>query len=264
MGVLSAIAAAMSEHSSPAPRLRADLLLVERGFFESRAKARAAIEAGLVRADGQPVTKVATILPRDAAIEAEAPHPWVSRGGVKLAHALDAFKIDPKDKICLDIGASTGGFSHVLLQRGARKIYAVDVGRGQIHPTIAGDPRMQVLEATDARTLDRVLIPEEPALIVSDVSFISLVLALPAALSLATSAADLVALVKPQFEAGRAALDGRGVVRNPADRQGAVAKVMNFLAEAGWPALAVATSPIAGGDGNIEFLLHARRGGEAA
>jgi len=241
-------------------RKRADLVLVERGVFESRTRARAAIEAGLVSADGQRVDKASHPIGAEARIEARAAHPWVSRGGVKLAHGLDAFGIDAAGRVCLDIGASTGGFAQVLLARGAAHVTAVDVGRGQLHPSLKGEPRLRLLEGTDARALTREMIAP-PGLVTADVSFISLTLALPIPLALAAEGAALVALVKPQFEAGRAALSRGGIVRDEADREAACLRVEAFLQGLGWSVLGRVPSPIPGGDGNVEHLIGARRGG---
>jgi 23S rRNA (cytidine1920-2'-O)/16S rRNA (cytidine1409-2'-O)-methyltransferase len=239
-------------------RERADRLLVARGLFESRAKAQAAIAAGLVTADDRPVQKASDELPLDARIAAAAAFPWVSRGGVKLAHALDALAIDPTGKTCLDVGASTGGFTEVLLARGARRVFAVDVGRDQLHSRLRARPEVVSLEATDIRTLDAARIA--PAdLVAIDVSFISLRLALPAALALAAPRAELVALIKPQFEAPRRHRK-RGVVRDPAVHAAVCAEIEAFVASLGWTAIATLPSPIEGGDGNREFLLGARRG----
>jgi 23S rRNA (cytidine1920-2'-O)/16S rRNA (cytidine1409-2'-O)-methyltransferase len=240
-------------------RERADRLLVARGLFESRAKAQAAIAAGLVTADDRPVQKASDELPLDARIAAAAAFPWVSRGGVKLAHALDALAIDPTGKTCLDVGASTGGFTEVLLARGARRVFAVDVGRDQLHPRLRGRPEVVSLEATDIRALDPTRIDAAPDLVVIDVSFISLRLALPAALALAAPRAELVALIKPQFEAPRRHRK-RGVVRDPAVHAAVCAEIEAFVASLGWRAIATLPSPIEGGDGNREFLLGARRG----
>ena len=231
-----------------------------RGLFESRAKARAAIEAGGVSADGRPVLRAAEMLPDGAALEARAAHPWVGRGALKLLHALETWPVAVAGRVALDVGASTGGFAEVLLSRGAARVYAVDVGRGQLHPRIAADPRVVSLEGVDARRLDSTLIPEAPQLVVSDVSFIGLAKALPAALAIAAEGADLVALVKPQFEVGPARVGKGGVVADPAARAKAVAGVAGFLAQAGWRVRATAESPIAGGDGNRETLLWARKG----
>jgi 23S rRNA (cytidine1920-2'-O)/16S rRNA (cytidine1409-2'-O)-methyltransferase len=239
-------------------RERADRLLVARGLFESRAKAQAAIAAGLVTADDRPVQKPSDELPIDARIAAAAAFPWVSRGGVKLAHALDALAIDPTGKTCLDVGASTGGFTEVLLTRGARRVFAVDVGHDQLHPRLRARSEVVSLEATDIRALQAARIA--PAdIVVVDVSFISLRLVLPAALALAAPRAELVALVKPQFEAPRRHRK-RGVVREPAVHGAVCAEIEAFVASLGWTVVATLPSPIEGGDGNREFLLGARRG----
>lgn len=240
------------------PRLRADRLLVDRGIFESRAKAQAAIAAGLVTADGARVGKPSDALRTDAVIEATPAHPFVSRGALKLEAALDAGAIDPTDRVCLDVGASTGGFTELLLARGARKIYAVDVGRDQLHPRLRAHPRVVSLEGTDIRSLTPAVMDEPPSLVVIDVSFIPLALVLPAALALAARACDLVALIKPQFEAGREHVK-KGFVRDPAVHD-AVCGTITALARAlGCEVRAVLPSPITGGDGNREFLLIARR-----
>jgi 23S rRNA (cytidine1920-2'-O)/16S rRNA (cytidine1409-2'-O)-methyltransferase len=240
-------------------RKRSDQSLVERGLAPSRARAQAAIEAGLVTADGVRVHKASQPGSPDAELRASPAHPYVSRGGLKLAAALDRFAIDPRDKVCLDIGASTGGFSEVLLERGARLVYAVDVGRGQLHPSLRGRRGIVSLEGTDARALDRGLIPEPVELLVADVSFISLKLALPAALALCAAAAELVVLAKPQFEAGRAHLK-KGIVRDEAVRKAVSADIERFIAAQDWRVMGSMQSPVAGGDGNREFLIGARRG----
>jgi 23S rRNA (cytidine1920-2'-O)/16S rRNA (cytidine1409-2'-O)-methyltransferase len=240
-------------------RQRADRLLVERGLFESRAKAQAAIAAGLVRANGVRVGKASDAIATDAVLQAEPEHPWVSRGGLKLAAALDHFRIDPNDRVCLDVGASTGGFTHVLLERGARLIYAVDVGRGQLHQSLHGKPEILSLQETDIRALAPARLPEPPDLVVADVSFISLKLVLPPALGLARQKADLLALIKPQFEAGRTHLK-KGVVRDPQVQQAVCEDISAFVAGIGWKVLGTIPSPVTGGDGNREFLLGARRG----
>jgi 23S rRNA (cytidine1920-2'-O)/16S rRNA (cytidine1409-2'-O)-methyltransferase len=240
-------------------RRRADLAHGERGFFDSRAKAQAAIAAGLVTADGVAVRKASEPLDESAAILAEAPYPWVSRGGVKLAAALDAFAIEPAELVCLDLGASTGGFTQVLLSRGAARVYAVDVGHGQLHPTVAKDPRTVRLEGTDARRLEAALIPEPIDLLVADVSFISLKLVLPPALPLLQPTAKVVALMKPQFEAGPAHVR-KGGVRDAAVHQAVCDDIAAFVASLGFTIIGLISSPIAGGDGNREFLLGAQRG----
>jgi 23S rRNA (cytidine1920-2'-O)/16S rRNA (cytidine1409-2'-O)-methyltransferase len=240
-------------------RKRADVLLVERGLFESRAKARAAIEAGGVTAGGRVVSKASEALDEACEIAAEPAHPWVGRGALKLAHALEAWPIAVEGRVVLDVGASTGGFTEVALSRGAARVYAVDVGRGQLHPRLAADPRVVGLEGCDARTLTAELIPERPGLIVTDVSFISLEKALPAALALAAPGADLLALVKPQFELGPERVGKGGLVKDEHGPADAVASVAQFLEAAGWRVQATAESPILGGDGNREMLLWAKK-----
>jgi 23S rRNA (cytidine1920-2'-O)/16S rRNA (cytidine1409-2'-O)-methyltransferase len=241
------------------PRQRADVVLVERGFFESRAKAQAAIAAGLVIVDGALVRKPSDQISHDASIVAEAPHPYVSRGGVKLAAALDAFSIEPASRACLDLGASTGGFSDVLLRRGAARVYAVDVGRDQLHPSLAADPRIVSLEATDARSLTAGEIPEPIDLLVADVSFISLKLVLPNVVSFLKQDGRLVALVKPQFEAGPSRVR-KGIVTDERVRRAVCDDLAALVSGLGFSILGLIPSPIAGGDGNREFLLGARRG----
>lgn len=242
-------------------RKRIDLLLVERGLFDSRARARAAIEAGLVSADGKAVTRPSDMMDDDADIIATPAHPWVGRGGLKLDHALTLWPVVVEGRTVLDVGASTGGFTQVCLSRGAARVYAVDVGRGQLHPTLASDPRVVELSGTDARLLDANLIPTPPDVIVTDVSFISLAKALPAALALAGEGAELVALVKPQFEVGRERVGKGGLVKDEAARAGALADVVAWLEGIDWRVLATADSPVTGGDGNREFLLRAVRSG---
>ncbi|MEK8094368.1 TlyA family RNA methyltransferase [Methylocystis sp. IM3] len=237
---------------------RADAALCERGFFESRAKAREAIEAGLVTVDGRRVTKPATPIAEGAEIVASAPYPWVSRGGVKLVHALDVFGVDPAGLSCLDVGASTGGFTDVLLARGARHVAAVDVGHDQLHERLRRDPRVTSMEGQDARSLSLSQLAEAPAVIVMDASFISLSALLPNVLSLAAPGAMLVALIKPQFEAGRAAVR-KGIVRDEAAHAEVCARTHREIEGLGWRVAGVTPSPIAGGDGNREFLVCARR-----
>jgi 23S rRNA (cytidine1920-2'-O)/16S rRNA (cytidine1409-2'-O)-methyltransferase len=232
---------------------------VARGLFESRAKARAAIEAGGVTADGRLVAKAAEPIADDAVVEAQPAHPYVGRGALKLEHALALWPIEVAGKVVLDVGASTGGFTEVALAAGAARVYAVDVGRGQLHPSLAADPRVVSLEGVDARDLTPAQIPDLPGLIVCDVSFIGLAKALPAALALAPAGGDLVALVKPQFEVGRERVGKGGVVRDEAARAEALADVAAFLGEAGWTVRGSADCPIEGGDGNREWLLWATR-----
>jgi 23S rRNA (cytidine1920-2'-O)/16S rRNA (cytidine1409-2'-O)-methyltransferase len=242
-------------------RRRLDVALVERGLFDSRAKARAAIEAGRVMVGGVVALKPAEPVDDDVVLAAEPAHPWVGRGALKLARALELWPLSLAGAVVLDVGASTGGFTEVCLAAGAARVYAVDVGRGQLHASLAGDPRVVSLEATDARTLSVSLIPEPVDVIVSDVSFIGLAKVLPAALALARDGADLVTLVKPQFEVGPARVGKGGLVRDAAAHADAVEGVRDFLEASGWSVLAVADSPITGADGNREFLLRAVKRG---
>ncbi len=236
---------------------RADVMLVERGLFQSRAKAREAITAGLVQVDGKILRKASEPVAAGARVEAESPYPWVSRGGVKLAAALDAFGFDPAGLVCLDVGASTGGFTQVLLARGASRVTAIDVGRGQLRPEIAGDPRVDAREQTEARSLKPGDVPA-PQLITCDVSFISLRLVLPPISALAAADARLVALIKPQFEAGPAHVV-KGVVRDSAVHDQVCARVRDLVRRIGWRVEGLIPSPIEGGDGNREFLIGASR-----
>ncbi|MGE0605369.1 MAG: TlyA family RNA methyltransferase [Xanthobacteraceae bacterium] len=236
--------------------LRADQLLVARGLFESRAKAQAAIEAGNVLANGKVVRKVSEQIAEDAEIVASPAHPYVSRGGLKLEAALDHFGINPPGKICLDVGASTGGFTELLLARGAAKVYAVDAGTDQLHPRIKSDPRVVSLEQTDIRKLDEAAMPDDAQLIVIDVSFISLELVLPQALAFAAPHAELIALIKPQFEAGREHVK-KGIVRDPEVHMAVCQRVELLVGRQGWRLRGTIASPVLGGDGNAEFLLYA-------
>jgi 23S rRNA (cytidine1920-2'-O)/16S rRNA (cytidine1409-2'-O)-methyltransferase len=238
-------------------RRRTDRLLVERGLFESRAKAQAAISAGLVSANGVQVRKASDEISVDAVVQASPEHPWVSRGGVKLAAALNHFGIDPKGRVCLDVGASTGGFTQVLVARGARRVYAVDVGSGQLHASLGVHPEIVSFEDTDIRALSPALLPEPPDLIVADVSFISLKLVLPAAVALARRPMQLLALIKPQFEAGRGNRK-KGIVRDPLVHQAVCDDIGAFVAALGCDILGIILSPLAGGDGNQEFFIGAR------
>lgn len=237
--------------------MRADQYLVLHGHFDTRARAQAAIAAGCVRVDGQIIDKPSRTIADGAHVEAEAAHPWVSRAALKLAAGLDAFAIDPSGRFCLDVGASTGGFSEVLLARGARHVIAVDVGHGQLHPRLKGDQRLTSLEGFDARSLTRAHVPEAPELVVCDASFIGLMKALPAALALAAPGADLVALFKPQFEVGRAFVGKGGVVRDAEAEARALEAVQADLRAAGWSVKGTALSPVTGSDGNQETLVHA-------
>ncbi|HEY2753782.1 TlyA family RNA methyltransferase [Phenylobacterium sp.] len=242
-------------------RSRADLLLVARGLFESRAKARAAIEAGGVMADGRPVVKASELIDEDAVLDATPAHPWVGRGALKLEHALATWPLHIEGRVVLDVGASTGGFTEVCLAAGARRVYALDVGRGQLHASLTEDPRVVSLEAVDVRNLTAADLIEPPQFIVCDVSFISLAKALPAALGLAQDGSGLVVLVKPQFEVGRQRVGKGGLVKDPAARAEALEGVRAFLEAAGWKVQAAIDSPIEGGDGNREFLVWAQKEG---
>lgn len=240
--------------------MRIDQLLVARGVFDSRARARAAIEAGLVKADGCLIAKPSEKVAEDAVIEAEAAHRWVGRGALKLERALDLWPVVVEGRVVLDVGASTGGFTEVCLDRGAAQVFAVDVGTGQLHPTLAANPRVLNLEKMDARDLTPAIITEAPSLVVCDASFISLAKVLPAALDLAATGADLITLVKPQFEAdGPKSVGKKGVVKDPEAHAAAVARVRDWLEGDGWTVREVADSPITGGDGNVEFLLWAQK-----
>ncbi len=239
-------------------RRRIDLLLVERGLFESRAKAQAAIAAGLVAVNGVTITKAANEVAADAALTATPAHPYVSRGGVKLAGALDYGAIDVAGKVCLDIGASTGGFSEVLALRGAKRITAVDVGHGQFHAKLQSHTEIVSLEGTDIRALTPAQLGEAPEIIVIDVSFISLKLVLPAAFSLAAPRCTLVTLIKPQFELKRSDAK-KGVVRDEALRTQVCDDLTAFIVAHGWQVYPVFQSPITGGDGNVEFFVIATR-----
>lgn len=233
--------------------------MMERGLFDSRAKAREAIEAGLVRADGVLVLKPSEMVEEHVSIRASLAHPWVGRGALKLVHALDLWPIAVEGKIAVDIGASTGGFTEVLLSRGAAKVYAVDVGREQLHHSLVDHERVMDLSGTDARILDASWIEEEPDIIVSDVSFISMTKALPAIMELAVSGAEMVALIKPQFEAGREHVGKGGLVKDPETIARVQREIIAFFEEADWTVMGQAESPIPGGDGQVESLIWARR-----
>lgn len=241
-------------------KTRIDQLLVARGLFDTRARARAAIEAGRVMVDGRTVAKPSEQVAEDAMIEAEAAHRWVGRGALKLDHALTLWPVTVEGRVVLDVGASTGGFTEVCLDRGAAMVFAVDVGFGQMHPRVAGDPRVTNFERTDARDLTPAVITEPPELIVCDASFISLAKVLPAALVLAAPDADLITLVKPQFEQyGPGGVGKKGVVKDAVAQQGALAAAKAWLVAQGWSFKADTESPILGGDGNVEFLTWASR-----
>ena len=249
--------------NTKAKKIRLDLLLVERGLAESRSKAQALIMAGKVHGADRRLDKAGQELAVDAQITVKGQdHPWVSRGGVKLAHGLAEFAIDPTDLLCLDVGASTGGFTDVLLQNGAAKVYAVDVGHGQLAWSLRNNEHVVVLERTNASYLTRQEVPDGIDLIVCDASFIGLRTVLPAAMALAVPGARLIALIKPQFEVGPDKVGKGGVVRDPELHAKVRAEISAWLDEqAGWSVLGTATSPIKGPQGNIEFLLCGRREG---
>lgn len=244
--------------SVPAPKTRLDELLVQRGLFASRSRARDAIARGAVLVAGTVTTKPGHTVRADTEIAVDDPaQKYVSRAALKLIAGLDAFALDPSGKLALDIGASTGGFTQVLLERGASQVFAIDVGHGQLDERLVSDPRVTSLEKTNARdlTLEH-LSGHRPGFVVSDVSFISLKLALPPALGLADDGAHCVLLVKPQFEAGREAIGKGGLLRRPEDGPRIAAALQDWLADQpGWRSLGVVPSPIEGGDGNKEFLL---------
>ncbi|HEY2730757.1 MAG TPA: TlyA family RNA methyltransferase [Polyangia bacterium] len=244
---------------SKPPRVRADLALVEQGLAPSREKARALILAGEVLAGDRPIEKAGELVEAAAELRLRsAPMPYVSRGGVKLAHALDMFGVEPRGLVALDVGASTGGFTDCLLQRGAVRVHCVDVGHGQLDWKIASDARVRVHDRVNVRTIVPTVIGERVDLVVIDVSFISLRLVLPALPPLARPGAPVVALVKPQFEVGRAHVGKGGIVRDDAARAQSLVDVRAAAEALGFAALADTTSPIKGGKGNIEFLLHLR------
>ena len=240
-------------------RERADRLLVARGLFESRARAQAAIAAGLVTADGVPVRKASEAISSAAVIAAEPEHPYVSRGGVKLAAALDHFHLDVTGRICLDVGASTGGFSEVLVLRGAQRVYAIDVGRHQLHPRLRGRGDIVSMEQTDIRSVDPADLAEQPDFATVDVSFISLKLVVPAIGKILKTRATFLALIKPQFEAGRRDVKN-GIVRDGTVHTAVCNGIGTFLCGLGWRVGGVAPAAIPGGDGNREFFIEAERG----
>jgi 23S rRNA (cytidine1920-2'-O)/16S rRNA (cytidine1409-2'-O)-methyltransferase len=242
-----------------AGRIRADLALVEQGLAPTREKARALILAGQVLDGDRPVDKAGDLVGAQAVLRLRGePMPYVSRGGLKLAHALSTFGLQVKDLVAIDVGASTGGFTDCLLQRDARRVYCIDVGHGQLDWKIASDPRVVVVDRTNIRLMPPSRIPEPCALAVVDVSFISLRLVLPVLPALLHPGAPVVTLVKPQFEVGRARVGKGGIVREEADRQLALDQVKTVARDLGYEVLGETTSPITGGKGNVEFLLHLR------
>jgi 23S rRNA (cytidine1920-2'-O)/16S rRNA (cytidine1409-2'-O)-methyltransferase len=241
--------------------MRLDQALVAAGLAESRARAQALIAAGVVLVDGQAASKPAARVAAGARLALTGdPLPYVSRGALKLRHALEAFGLDPAGAVALDLGASTGGFSQVLLEAGAAEVWAVDVGHGQLAPALREDPRLHAIEGLNARDLTAAHVPA-PDWIVADLSFISLLKVLPPALVLARPGATLVALVKPQFEVGPERVGKGGIVRDPAARAEACAAAREFLEGAGWRVLGEVASPVAGGDGNLETFVAARKAG---
>jgi 23S rRNA (cytidine1920-2'-O)/16S rRNA (cytidine1409-2'-O)-methyltransferase len=236
---------------------RADQALVERGLAESRSKAQALIMAGMVFSKEKRIEKAGQPVAEDQPLEVRGQeHPWVSRGGLKLEKGLEAFGIDPAGLVCLDIGASTGGFTDVLLSKGAAKVYAVDVGHGQLAWKLRQDARVVVLEKTNARHLTVEQVPEPVDLVVCDASFIGLETVLPAGLALTRPGTRLVALIKPQFEVGKERVGKGGVVRDPELHEEVCARISAWLAaQPGWRVLGVTESPITGPEGNVEFLI---------
>jgi 23S rRNA (cytidine1920-2'-O)/16S rRNA (cytidine1409-2'-O)-methyltransferase len=240
----------------PTHKSRLDLILVARGLAPTREKAQALVLAGLVEVDGKPSPKPGVSIPDDAVVTVAGPaHPFVSRGGVKLAAALDAFDIDPAGLVCVDVGASTGGFTDCLLQRGAARVYAVDVGYGQLDAKLRADPRVVLREKRNARFLSREDVPEPAAFAALDLAFISVKLVLPAVVSLLDKGARIVVLVKPQFEAGRGEVGKGGVVRSDEVRQRVISEIERFGRSLGLDVIGGTASPIAGARGNREFLL---------
>ena len=243
-------------------KARADQLLVARGLAESRSKAQALIMAGAVFSGERKLAKAGEMLAEDAPLEVRRKdHPWVSRGGIKLDHGLEHFGFDVSGAVALDVGSSTGGFTDVLLSRGAAKVYAVDVGTNQLAWKLRQDPRVVVHEQTNARALDRTIIPEPVDIIVCDASFIGLAKVLEAPLKLARPGAKLVALIKPQFEAGREDVGKGGVVRDPEVHERVCAAAKAWVELQGWTVLGITQSPITGPEGNVEFLLGAEKNG---
>lgn len=246
--------------AKPAKR-RVDQLMVERGLAESRARAQALVMAGLVFAGESKIDKPGHQLPEDAALEVRGrDHPWVSRGGIKLAHALEHFGLDPAGATAMDIGSSTGGFTDVLLSKGAAHVFAVDSGTNQLAWRLREDPRVTVLEQLSARLLTRDSITRDCDWVVCDASFIGLAKVLEVPLQLAAPACQLVALIKPQFEVGRAEVGKGGVVRDPALHARVCDDVRGWLEARGWDIAGIVESPITGPQGNVEFLISARRG----
>ena len=237
--------------------MRADIYLVHHGYYASRARAQQAIKAGRVKANGKAVKKSSDKIAENAQIIAGKAHPWVSRGGLKLAHALENFGVDPSAKICLDVGASTGGFTDVLISMGALRVYAVDVGHSQLHESLKSNPKIISMESRDARGLTLDDFSASPELFVCDASFISATKVLAASLALAATGAELVTLVKPQFEVGKAGIGKGGLVKSKSLSQQALADVSAWIKAQGWTVRSTCDSPIKRGSGNHEYLLYA-------
>ena len=238
-------------------RVRLDVLLVRHGLAETREKAQALVLAGEVLVGGQPASKPGQAYPADSALEVKRPLPYVSRGGLKLERALDTFGLDPSGIVALDVGASTGGFTDCLLKRGARRVYAVDVGFGQLDWRLRQDERVVVMERTNVRNLES--LPEAIDAVVADVSFISLTLALPPAVRLLRAGGWIVALIKPQFEAGKGQVGKGGVVRDPATHRSVLLRVLGWARASGLEPRGLTTSPVRGPAGNVEFLAYLRK-----
>src|SRR5438094_5956866 len=247
-----------------ATRIRIDRMIVERGLVDSREKATKLIMAGDVFVDGERVDKAGALISPEAEVELRGRSPYVSRGGEKLTHALDHFNINVVGKMCIDVGASTGGFTDCLLQQGATRVFAVDVGTGQLDARLRKDPRVLVMEQTNARVLDPRVFPERPSLAVVDVAFISLEKILPAVFNALAPRGEVIALVKPQFEVGRGVVGKGGVVREPAHHRAVVARLARYSVLRGWHVLGVTASPLRGPKGNREFFLHLSSHGRTA
>ena len=237
--------------------LRADKFLVTHGYFDTRSQAQAAIKAGKVRVNGRVIKKASMLLTAEDAVKAGRVHPWASRGGLKLDHALKQFDVDVGGMTALDVGASTGGFTDVLLTRGAVRVYAVDVGHDQLHDKLKNDPRVLSLEGQDAREITAAMFPSLPDIIVCDASFISATKVLNASLDMAANGTKLITLVKPQFEVGRAGIGRGGIVKSTRLADQALSDVSVWISSKGWQVLETIDSPIKGGSGNAEFLLYA-------
>jgi 23S rRNA (cytidine1920-2'-O)/16S rRNA (cytidine1409-2'-O)-methyltransferase len=243
------------------PKIRLDELLVQRGLADTASKAQALVMAGVVFSGEQKLTSSGAKVSADLEVTVRgAEHPWVSRGGLKLAHGLTHFGFDPNGRVCLDLGASTGGFTDVLLAHGAAKVYAVDVGYGQLAQKLRSDPRVVVLERTNARHLDKAMVPDPIDAVVCDASFIGLKTVLPAAMALTAPGAWLIALIKPQFEVGKERVGEKGVVRDPALHAEVCEEITAWMStQPGWRVAGVTQSPITGPEGNVEFLMGAIR-----